>query len=246
MRVVLASGGALLLGGISSAAPGGNTPDAAAGQAEAVFDALEARLAAAGGALHDVCKITMQITDRAFRQAVYAVMGRRLLGVRPVSTGLIVNGLDDPHALFQLDAWAAPGGPHERLRSYRSTSVPYGTTHQPFVAEFCMVVKAGRDVFLRGQTGMSLDGTFTGAGDPGAQARVAMDNVETLLADAGATLADAVHVTVYVTDRAWLSPALRAVVPRFAASPVPLSVLVVKGLAAPEILMEVDVRAQLG
>jgi len=107
-------------------------------------------------------------------------------------------------------------------------------------------VKAGRDVFLRGQTGMSLDGEFRSAGDAGEQARVAMDNVETLLADAGATLADAVHATVYVTDRAWMRPTLRAVVSRFAASPVPITVLVVKGLAAPEILMEVDVRAHVG
>lgn len=242
----LASGGALLLGGISAGTPRGHTPDAAAGQAEAVFDRLEAALRDAGGALQDVCKITMQITDRAFRQAIYNVMGRRLLGVRPVSTGLIVNGLDDPHALFQLDAWAVPGGPHARLRAYRSTSMPYGSTHQPFVAEFCMAVKAGRDVFLRGQTGMSLDGVLWGTGDAGEQARVAMDNVETLLADAGATLADAVHATVYVTDRAWMRPALRAVVPRFTASPVPITVLVVKGLAAPEIFFEVDVRAHVG
>jgi enamine deaminase RidA (YjgF/YER057c/UK114 family) len=173
-------------------------------------------------------------------------MGRRLMGVRPVSTGLIVNGLEDPHALFQLDAWAVPGGPHQRLRPYRSTSMPYGSTHQPFVAEFCMVAKAGRDVFLRGQTGMSLDGVFQGEGDAGAQARVAMDNVEALLADAGATLADAVHAMVYVTDRAWLRPTLRAVVPRFAGCPVPVTALIIRGLAAPEILMEVDVRACVG
>jgi enamine deaminase RidA (YjgF/YER057c/UK114 family) len=246
MRPSLAAGGALLLGGISDGTSRGHTPEAAAAQAEAVFDRLEANLTATGGTLRDVCKITMQITDRAFRQAVYGVMGRRLLGVRPVSTGLIVQGLDDPHALFQLDAWAVPRGPHERLRPYQSTSMPYGTTHQPFVAEFCMAVKAGHDVFLRGQTGMTLDGVFQGAGDPAAQARVAMENVATLLADAGATLADAVHATVYVTDRAWLRPTLRTVVARFAEAPVPITVLVVKGLAAPEVLMEVDVRAHVG
>lgn len=242
----LASGGALLCGGLSAGVPRDHTPDAAAAQAETVFDRLEVALAAAGGSLRDVCKITMQITDRAFRQAVYAVMGRRLMGVRPVSTGLIVNGLADAHSLFQLDAWAVPGGPHQRLRPYRSTSMPYGSTHQPFVAEFCMAVKAGSDVFLRGQTGTSLDGVFSGTGDAGAQAAVAMDNVEALLADAGATLTDAVHATVYVTDRAWMKPALRAVVARFAGMPVPITVLVVKGLAAPEILMEVDVRAHVG
>jgi len=245
MRGVRAQGGALLLGGIIAPAPRGDTAEAAEAQAEAVFDALEARLTEAGSALTDLCKITMQITDRAFRQPVYGVLGRRLLGVRPVSTGLIVKGLDDPHALFQLDAWAVPGGPRARLRAYRSTSMPYGRDRQPFVAEFCMAVRAGQDVFLRGQTGLSLEGVFHGEGDAAAQARMAMDNVATLLGDAGATLADAVHATIYVTDRAFLAPVREVVMERLGTNALPLTQLIVKGLAAPEIPMEVDVRARL-
>ncbi|MBX9699228.1 MAG: hypothetical protein K2X74_07310 [Acetobacteraceae bacterium] len=246
MRTVLARNGTLHIGGISAPVPG-HTAEAAAAQAEAVFDVLEARLAEAGARLTDLCKITMQITDRAFRQPVYGVMGRRLAGVRPVSTGLVVNGLPDPHAVFQLDALVVPrepgGGPHERLRPYRSTSMPYGRDRQAFVAEFCMAVRTPREVFLRGQTGQTLEGTFVGAGDPGAQARQAMDNVEALLADAGCTLADAVHATVFVTDRAFIAPVMHAVAPRFAAHPVAHTLLVVKGLAAPEIMMEIDVHA---
>ena len=121
------------LAGISAAhvAPR-QSAEAAVLQAEAVFDALEARIAEQGGRLTDLCKITMQITDRAYRQAVYGVMGRRLMGVRPVSTGLIVKALPDPAALFQLDAFAVPAGPHQRLRPYRSTSMPYGLEKQPF------------------------------------------------------------------------------------------------------------------
>jgi enamine deaminase RidA (YjgF/YER057c/UK114 family) len=170
-------------------------------------------------------------------------MGRRLAGVRPVSTGLIVPALVDPQALFQLDAFAVPGGQHERLRPYRSNTMPYGHQHQPFVAEFCMAVRTPRQVFLRGQTGLTLEGVFRGAGDPAAQARQAMDNVEALLEEAGCGLAEAVHATVYVTDRAFIDPVMQVVAPRFAAHPVALSVLVVKGLAAPEILMEIDVHA---
>ena len=232
------------LGGISAGAVAPqHTEAAAAAQAEAVFDTLEARLAEQGGRLSDLCKITMQITDRAYRQAVYSVMGRRLMGVRPVSTGLIVKGLDDPAAVFQLDAFAVPGGPHERLRPYRSTSMPYGLDRQPFVAEFCMAVVAGARVFLRGQTGLTLDGAFTTAGDPGGQARVAIQNVETLLAEAGASLADAVHATIYVTDRAHIAPVVAAMLPALSAHPIPHALLVVKGLAAPEVLMEIDVHA---
>lgn len=234
------------LGGITA---GGVAPlytaEVAAAQAEAVFDELERRIAEQGGQLTDLCKITMQITDRAYRQAVYGVMGRRLLGVRPVSTGLIVKGLHDPAALFQLDAFAVPGGPHRRIRPYRSTSMPYGLDRQPFEAEFCMAVLAGRRVFLRGQTGLTLEGGFTTLGDPGGQARVAIGNVEALLADAGATLADAVHATIYVTDRAHIPAVTAALLPRLSKCPIPHTLFVVKGLAAPEILMEIDVHAVL-
>ena len=234
------------LGGITAghAAPL-HTQAAAAAQAEAVFDALEARITEQGGKLTDLCKITMQITDRAYRQAVYGVMGRRLMGVRPVSTGLIVKALADPAALFQLDAFAVPGGPHRRLRPYRSTSMPYGAEKQPFEAEFCMAVVAGNRVFLRGQTGLTLTGEFSTLGDAGGQARIAIANVEALLAEAGGNLADAVHATIYVTDRAHIAPVMAALMPPISAHPLPHALFVVKGLASPEILMEIDLHAVL-
>ena len=221
----------------------GHSPQAAAAQAEAVFDQLAAALP---GRLTDVCKITMQITDRAYRQSVYGVLGRRLAGVFPVSTGLIVKALPDPDALFQLEAWAVPGGPHQRLRKYRSTSEAYGLHKQSFVSDFCMAVVAGRRVFLRGQTGGALDGGMVGLNDPAAQARQAIENVRVLLSEAGAGLSDAVKLVTYVTDRAYLEPVRAAVLPAFAGSPAVVTELVVKGLAAPELLMEIDVHAVWG
>ncbi len=223
----------------------GHSPQAAAAQAEAVFGRLHDALSAAGGTATDVCKITMQITDRAHRQAIYGVLGRRLAGVFPVSTGLIVKGLADPDALFQLDAWAVAGGPHTRLRRYRSTDAPYGLSRQAFVCDFCMVVVAGRRIFLRGQTGLALDGIMVGLNDPVAQARKAIENVRILLAEAGADLSHAVRLVTYVTDRAYLAPVREAVEPEFAFHPVAGTELVVKGLAAPEVLMEIDVHAVL-
>lgn len=221
----------------------GHSPEAAAEQAEAVFGQLLARLGT--GNEHDLCKITMQITDRAYRQAVYGVLGRMLPGVWPVSTGLIVPGLSDPDALFQLDAYAVRGGPHRRLHRYRSSDVPYGLQMQSFSMDFCMVVVAGRRVFLRGQTGMTLGRDLIGLNDPGGQARQAVLNVHSLLADAGATFADATRLVIYVTDRAYLAPVRDAVEPAFADAPLASTELIVRGLAAPEILMEIDVHATL-
>ena len=223
----------------------GHSPAAAAEQAETVFARLREHLATVGASPTDVCKITMQITDRTYRQSVYGVLGQALAGVYPVSTGLIVGGLENPDALFQLDAYAVAGGPHERLRRYRSSDIAYGLHTQTFSMEFCMVVRAGRRIFLRGQTGMTLGRDLIGLNDPAAQARQAIENVRTLLADTGADLGHATRLVTYVTDRAYLPPVLAEVEAAFASSPVPSTELVVKGLAAPEILMEIDVHAIL-
>jgi enamine deaminase RidA (YjgF/YER057c/UK114 family) len=50
-----------------------------------------------------VVKITIYITDRAYREPVYQVVGRWLKGVYPVSTGLIVPGLAKLEYLMEID-----------------------------------------------------------------------------------------------------------------------------------------------
>ena len=231
--------------GATSARCGGAGPAAAAAQAEAVFDRLDQVLAARGCIRTDTCKLTLRITARAYREGVYAVLGRRLAGVFPVSTGLIVDRLDDPEALVQLDVHAVPGGPHERLRRYRSSDGAYGLHKQAFSMDFCMVVVAGRHVFLRGQTGSTLDRRFPHLGDADAQVRLAVANIAELLADAGATPAHTTHLITYATAPALFAP-LRAVVgPAFAAAPVAATEVLVAGLAAPELLIEIDVLATL-
>ena len=84
-----------------------------------------------------------------------------------------------------------------------------------------------------------------GAGDPAAQAEQAMDNVAMLLADAGAAMRDVVKATVYVTDRAFLEPVNAVVLRRLAGIAPAFTAVIVKGLASPELLMEVDITAIL-
>ena len=70
---------------------------------------------------------------------------------------------------------------HLRLRKF-NTKDWYAT--QKLDNDMCMVVRAGRHIFLRGQTGWTLDRKFVGAGDPAAQADQAMKNVKILLEEA--------------------------------------------------------------
>ncbi len=111
--------------------------------------------------------------------------------------------------------------------------------------DLCMAVRAGNRVFLRGQTGFDLDGTFHGVGDPAAQAEVAMQCVKTLLEEAGAQLEHITKTTLYITDRADRESVYR-VVGRWLKGVYPCSTgLIVSGLALPEMLMEIDVEAAI-
>jgi enamine deaminase RidA (YjgF/YER057c/UK114 family) len=70
-----------------------------------------------------------------------------------------------------------------------------------------------------------------------------MDNVETLLGEAGATIDDVAKATVYVTESDFLPAVNAAVLKRFGETAPAFTTLVVKGLASPELLMEVDIVA---
>jgi enamine deaminase RidA (YjgF/YER057c/UK114 family) len=233
------------LDGTSMAGLGRSLEDAAA-QAERALSNLALLLREAGSRMDDVCKITVYISDRAYRPAVYPVIGKHFRGIHPVSTGIIMAGFARPEILFEIDAQVLPkqsGVPHTRVRPYHSNVARYGTEQQPLDCDFCMAVRAGRHVVLRGQTGVDLNEVMRGRGDAAAQARQAMDNVETLLAEAGAHLSDVVKVTVFVTDRAFLAGVSEAVLDRLQGVAPAFTVMIVKGLASPELLMEVDVTA---
>jgi enamine deaminase RidA (YjgF/YER057c/UK114 family) len=223
----------------------GRRPEDAAAQADLALTNLATLLAEAGSGMQDVCKITVYISDRAYRAAVYPVIGRHFRGIHPVSTGLIVAGFARPEILFEIDVQVLrqQAGPHQRLRRYHSNAVRYGSEHQALDCDFCMAVRAGNQVILRGQTATDLNEVMHGAGDPVAQAEQAMDNVGVLLGEAGVTIANAVKATVFVTDRAHLPSVADVVLRRLDGVTPCFSALVVKGLASPELLMEVDITA---
>lgn len=226
-------------------AKGRGVADAGA-QADLGMANLKTLLEEAGASVEDICKITVYISDRAYRPAVYPMIGKHLAGVRPVSTGIVTTGFARPDILFEIDVTVVrkqDGKPHQRLRTYHSSAARYGTEQQPLDCEFCMIVVAGDRITLRGQTGMGLDEVLYGAGDARTQAEKAMDNVETLLSEADATLADVAKATVYVTDRAFLSDVNAVVRERLGDNACAFTTVIVKGLASPELLMEVDIVA---
>jgi enamine deaminase RidA (YjgF/YER057c/UK114 family) len=113
--------------------------------------------------------------------------------------------------------------------------------------DLCQVVVAqGRMVFVRGQVGQDLDtAASVGVGDAGAQAERAMQNIQQLLSEAGATLEHICKITIYLTDPRFREVVYRTV-GRWLKGVYPVSTgVVVAGLARPEWLVEVDVIAMI-
>ena len=221
----------------------GRTPEDAAAQADQAMQNAKQLLAEASSSLDEVCKLRVYIGDRAYREPVYQVLGRHFGDVHPCSTGLIMRGFARPEILFEIDmAVARAGGtPHQRLRKFE-TRQQY-KDGQDLRCKFCMAVRAGKRLYLRGQTGTTLDGDFVGYGDAAAQAAQAMQNVKTLLAEAGGSLSDICKITTYIADRAYREPVYQ-VVGQALKGVFPVGTgLIVDGFASPRILVEIDVDA---
>ena len=77
-----------------------------AAQTENAMQCVKTLLEEAGGKLAHICKITVYITDRAYREPVYREIGKWLKGVYPCSTGLIVQGLARPEWVMEIDVEA--------------------------------------------------------------------------------------------------------------------------------------------
>lgn len=75
-------------------------------QAEQAMSNVDQLLREAGSELGHICRTVIYLTDRAYRDAVYRVVGRWLEGVYPVSTGIIVDGLARPEWLMEIEVTA--------------------------------------------------------------------------------------------------------------------------------------------
>jgi enamine deaminase RidA (YjgF/YER057c/UK114 family) len=78
----------------------------AAAQAEQAMENIAMLLNEAGARLEDIVKVVVYLTDIRYREPVYRAMGRRLKGVFPVSTGIVVTSLARPEWVVEIDATA--------------------------------------------------------------------------------------------------------------------------------------------
>ncbi len=108
------------------------------------------------------------------------------------------------------------------------------------------VTGAERVLFCAGQTSSGPDGATLHPDDMRGQTEAALDNLETVLREAGMSLADVVRLTYYVTDMdRYFAEGAEVVGERLAAAGVqPASTLLgISRLAFPDLLIEVEATA---
>jgi 2-iminobutanoate/2-iminopropanoate deaminase len=103
--------------------------------------------------------------------------------------------------------------------------------------------RVGNLLFLSGQAAIDAQGTLVGVGDFDAQLKQTMANIDRVLAAGGSTRSRIVKVTIYLTDMANFPKIVEARKAYFT-PPYPADTIVeVKSLALPELMIEIDVIA---
>ena len=119
-----------------------------------------------------------------------------------------------------------------------------GTKWEPIVG-YSRVVKVGKSVYVSGTTATDPQGSLVGVGDPGAQAIQTLQNIQRALESVGAKLEHVVRTRIYLTDiKRWEE--VGKVHGQFFKEIRPATTMVeVKSLVNPQMLVEIEAEAIL-
>lgn len=118
---------------------------------------------------------------------------------------------------------------------------PKGFTPSPSYSQAALVTAAQRMLFISGQVGVDAKG-YMGS-DIGEQAQIAVANLNAVLAEAGMNQSNLAKVTIYLTDGALLPAFMEAAGGTLPSPPPATTLLIVKALAAPALLVEIEAIA---
>jgi 2-iminobutanoate/2-iminopropanoate deaminase len=108
-------------------------------------------------------------------------------------------------------------------------------------------VTGSRLIFISGQVSVDKDNNPVGAGDIAVQTRTVLENLQKVLADAGANIQDVIKINIFVINMAEFREKTREIRRQFFTQNFPASTLVeVKSLARPEFMVEIEAVAAIG
>jgi enamine deaminase RidA (YjgF/YER057c/UK114 family) len=102
-----------------------------------------------------------------------------------------------------------------------------------------IVTQPGKLLFIAGQTASDKNHNVVGKGDIEAQAKQVFENLQAVLKETGASLENLVMTTIYLTDNKYREGYNRVRNQYYKGTPPTSTLLVVKGLANPDYMIEI-------